>query len=245
MSVTTSATTRSSGCSHAAGWRPSTSSASRRSTARSCSSASTSTATTRGSRSGSSRGAARRHAGPPEHRHAVRLLRARRRPVHRHGVRRRRLAALARSAASRCRRSSALVEGMLAGLGHAERHGIAHRDLKPENLLLTLARQRQDRRLRHRPRLQRPHAALTMTGIAIGTPGVHGPEQAIDETARSVHGPLRGRRDRVRAARGPPAVRRRHAGRRSSTATCTAAAAARRARPASRSPPSASGSSGC
>ncbi len=30
-----------------------------------------------------------------------------------------------------------VVEGVLAGLGHAERQGIAHRDLKPENLLLT------------------------------------------------------------------------------------------------------------
>jgi len=30
-----------------------------------------------------------------------------------------------------------VVEGVLAGLGHAESHRIAHRDLKPENVLLT------------------------------------------------------------------------------------------------------------
>src|SRR5215208_3334682 len=30
-----------------------------------------------------------------------------------------------------------VVEGVLAGLRHAEAQGIAHRDLKPENLLLT------------------------------------------------------------------------------------------------------------
>src|SRR3954464_4764635 len=30
-----------------------------------------------------------------------------------------------------------VLEGTLAGLGHAERHGIAHRDLKPENVLIT------------------------------------------------------------------------------------------------------------
>ena len=50
------------------------------------------------------------------------------------------------SAAARCARSSdssalpqifSVIEGMLAGLAHAEEHGIAHRDLKPENVLIT------------------------------------------------------------------------------------------------------------
>ena len=30
-----------------------------------------------------------------------------------------------------------VMEGVLAGLAHAERRGVVHRDLKPENLLIT------------------------------------------------------------------------------------------------------------
>ena len=30
-----------------------------------------------------------------------------------------------------------MLEGVLAGLAHAERRGIVHRDLKPENLMVT------------------------------------------------------------------------------------------------------------
>ena len=30
-----------------------------------------------------------------------------------------------------------VLEGLLAGLGHAHEHGIVHRDLKPENLMVT------------------------------------------------------------------------------------------------------------
>src|SRR6266850_3350011 len=34
-------------------------------------------------------------------------------------------------------RIGGVLEGVLAGLSHAERHGIVHRDIKPENLLAT------------------------------------------------------------------------------------------------------------
>src|SRR5688572_5010315 len=68
-----------------------------------------------------------------------------------------------------------VLEGVLAGLEHAESHGIAHRDLKPENLLLTrggvvkiadfgIARA-------YNALTQR----LTRTGMAMGTPAYMAP----------------------------------------------------------------------
>ena len=83
------------------------------------------------------------------------------------------------------------------------------------------ARRREDRRLRDRARLQRADAAADAPGMAIGTPAYMAPEQAHERAARAVHGPLRARRDRLRAARRPPAVRSGHARRACSTATST------------------------
>ena len=75
----------------------------------------------------------------------------------------------------------ALLEGTLAGLAHAEEHGIAHRDLKPENLLVT---QRGNVKIADFG-IARAYNALsqrlTVTGKAMGTPAYMSPEQALNE----------------------------------------------------------------
>jgi tRNA A-37 threonylcarbamoyl transferase component Bud32 len=75
----------------------------------------------------------------------------------------------------------ALLEGTLAGLAHAEHHGIAHRDLKPENVLVT---QRGNVKIADFG-IARAYNALsqrlTVTGKAMGTPAYMSPEQALNE----------------------------------------------------------------
>lgn len=74
-----------------------------------------------------------------------------------------------------------VLEGILAGLAHAETHGIAHRDLKPENVLITRGGGVKIADFG----IARAYNALTssLTGpdTAIGTPSYMAPEQVLHE----------------------------------------------------------------
>jgi serine/threonine-protein kinase len=74
-----------------------------------------------------------------------------------------------------------VLEGMLAGLTHAEANGIVHRDLKPENLMVTADGRVKiaDFGIAKATTKSQTGAFLTATGTTVGTPTYMAPEQAM------------------------------------------------------------------
>jgi serine/threonine protein kinase len=74
-----------------------------------------------------------------------------------------------------------VLEGLLAGLAYAERHGVVHRDLKPENLLLTDDDQIKIADFGIAKASAAATTNLTRTGLVVGAPTYMAPEQAKGE----------------------------------------------------------------
>jgi serine/threonine protein kinase len=74
-----------------------------------------------------------------------------------------------------------VLEGMLAGLAHAEDNGIAHRDLKPENVLVTRTGGVKIADFGIARAYTSVTTRLTKSGVAMGTPDYMSPEQARGE----------------------------------------------------------------
>jgi serine/threonine protein kinase len=74
-----------------------------------------------------------------------------------------------------------VLEGLLAGLAHAEQHGVVHRDLKPENLMVTADGRVKiaDFGIAKATTKMQTGAFLTATGTTVGTPTYMAPEQAM------------------------------------------------------------------
>ena len=74
-----------------------------------------------------------------------------------------------------------VLEGLLAGLTHAESNGIVHRDLKPENLMVTADGRVKiaDFGIAKATTKMQTGAFLTATGTTVGTPTYMAPEQAM------------------------------------------------------------------
>jgi len=73
-----------------------------------------------------------------------------------------------------------VLEGMLAGLTHAESRGIAHRDIKPENILVTAEGRVKltDFGIAKAYNAAFSGSLLTVAGTTVGTPTYMAPEQA-------------------------------------------------------------------
>src|SRR3712207_1871334 len=72
-----------------------------------------------------------------------------------------------------------VLEGVLAGLSHAEQHGVAHRDLKPENVLVGERGVVKIADFGIAKAYTATTGGLTETGLAVGTPAYMAPEQAL------------------------------------------------------------------
>jgi hypothetical protein len=74
-----------------------------------------------------------------------------------------------------------VLEGLLAGLAHAEQQGIVHRDLKPENVMITADGRVKiaDFGIAKATNRMQTGAFLTATGTTVGTPTYMAPEQAM------------------------------------------------------------------
>jgi tRNA A-37 threonylcarbamoyl transferase component Bud32 len=74
-----------------------------------------------------------------------------------------------------------VIDGLLAGLAHAERHEVVHRDIKPENLLVTLdgSIKIADFGIAKATHALEAGSTLTAIGTTMGTPNYIAPEQAM------------------------------------------------------------------
>ena len=74
-----------------------------------------------------------------------------------------------------------VLEGVLAGLAHAERQRIVHRDIKPENLLVTVEGRVKiaDFGIAKATNALEEGTLVTRAGLTVGTPNYIAPEQAM------------------------------------------------------------------